>query len=205
MKKFSGKLSSLSMLYDISNTSNTGKDPKPLGKDFSLFMPRFKILNLDIPDKDTGTSVNELLNKFKISMFSRLAMAGGNSEILLWLKVSLVMFLMFQSLAISSIWTKLLSLKSISAFGTPWASSKVFLTILDVILKARCACLWCDHEETAACQGYISHIWVLASWAIKERVFFGTYDRSRLLQSHNAFIILLSSMKIYFWWSCSWN
>ena len=38
-----------------------GNDPNPLGNDFNLFIPKFKILNLLIPDKDVGTSFRELL------------------------------------------------------------------------------------------------------------------------------------------------
>ena len=60
-----------------------GNDPNPLGNDFNLFIPKFKILNLLIPDKDVGTSFRELLKRFKISIFSKFAMAGGNSDILL--------------------------------------------------------------------------------------------------------------------------
>ena len=73
----------------MSSTSRMGNDPNPLGNDFNLFIPKFKILNLLIPDKDVGTSFKELLKRFKISIFSKFAMAGGNSDILLWLKVSL--------------------------------------------------------------------------------------------------------------------
>ena len=60
----------------------------------------------------------------------------------------LVMFLMVHNLVISSIWTRLLSLKSISAFGTPWASSNVFLTIFEVILRARCS-FWLNYPSAA--------------------------------------------------------
>lgn len=132
----------------MSSTSRMGNDPNPLGNDFNLFIPKFKILNLLIPDKDVGTSFKELLKRFKISIFSKFAMAGGNSDILLWLKVSLVIFLMVHNLVISSIWTRLLSLKSISAFGTPWASSNVFLTIFEVILRARCS-FWLNYPSAA--------------------------------------------------------
>ena len=91
-------------------------------------------LNFGIVERVMGTSWRALLNRFSISMFSRFARAGGISLTLLWLKVSLVIFFMVQSLGISSKWIRFLSLKSISAFGTFWASSIVFLTILDVIL-----------------------------------------------------------------------
>ena len=143
-----------------------GKDPNPLGKDFKRFIPRFRILNFVIPEIDAGTSVKALLNKFKISIFSKFAMAGGNSEILLWLRVNLVIFLMFQRRDMSSMWTRLLSLKSISAFGTPWASSRVFLTIFEVILgllKGPDVLLtWLTYPSAAWC----SRLLLSPSWAV---------------------------------------
>ena len=58
-------------------TSILAKDPNPRGSLFSLLTPRLRILSLGMLERETGTSSNALLNRFRISMFSRLAMAGG--------------------------------------------------------------------------------------------------------------------------------
>ena len=48
-------------------------------------------------EREAGTSSTELLNRLRISMFSRFAMAGGISVILLWARVSRVTFCIVQS------------------------------------------------------------------------------------------------------------
>ena len=45
-KKFPGKLFSLRLLYERSNTSRTGNEPNPRGNVLNLFMPKFKILQV---------------------------------------------------------------------------------------------------------------------------------------------------------------
>ena len=110
----------------------------------TLFFPRqigyneltkLSILSFGIPERETGTSSRQLLKRFRISRFSRLATAGGNSVILLWLKVNLVMFFIPHILDMSgSREMRALSEKSSSAFWTPWASSRVFLMILEAML-----------------------------------------------------------------------
>lgn len=80
IKKFPGSCFSSKLLYDKSNTSNTGKAPNPLGSVFKRFIETFKILNLGIDDKESGSSLRWLFDKFKISKFGKLAIPGGRTE-----------------------------------------------------------------------------------------------------------------------------
>lgn len=56
IKKFPGNTFSFKLLYVRSNISSTGKEPKPLGKLYSLFNETLRILNLGSDDKLTGSS-----------------------------------------------------------------------------------------------------------------------------------------------------
>lgn len=100
LKKFPGKTFSFKLLYDKSNTSRTGKAPKPLklnlcsmsptaankivthrGSELSRLMEQLRILSFGIADSDSGSSSRWLLDKLRISKLLRLAMAAGNTEI----------------------------------------------------------------------------------------------------------------------------
>ena len=48
-------------------------------------------------ESEGGTTSRELLNRLRISMFSRLAMAAGISVILLWARVNRVTLCIVQS------------------------------------------------------------------------------------------------------------
>jgi len=52
--------------------------------------PKLRILSLDMEESEVGSSLTSLLKRFKISRCSRLAKAGGTTEILLWARVILV-------------------------------------------------------------------------------------------------------------------
>lgn len=127
LKKFPGKTFSFKLLYDKSKTSRTGNAPKPLkpqanirqcqqqvkifmthrGSELRRLIEQLRILSFGIDERDSGNSSRWLLDKFRISKFTKFAICGGNTknernyefslfrqisrrdspEILLWLKV----------------------------------------------------------------------------------------------------------------------
>lgn len=56
MKKFPGSVFSLKLLYERSNTSNTGKAPNPLGKTLNLLKDKLRIRSFGIDDNERGSS-----------------------------------------------------------------------------------------------------------------------------------------------------
>lgn len=94
MKKFPGNVCSFKLLYDKSNTSNTGNAPNPLGNVFNRLIDTLRIRNFGIEDNETGSSSIWLLATFRISKLMRLAIPGGIMDILLWLSVIRVTFSM---------------------------------------------------------------------------------------------------------------
>ena len=131
--EYKGRCCYFASLFVLNWSSVPGRGPG-LFRKCAHRLTKFSILSFGIPDSETGTSCKALLNRLRISMFSRFAIAGGSSVILLWLRVNLVMFFIPHSFDMSgSKEMRALSEKSSSAFCTPAASSRVFLMILEAM------------------------------------------------------------------------